>query len=155
VPARVAPAAVLLLALVLLTGCGGNDKVKEANAYVAAVNRAQTRFAGTIQRVGNGIGGTAGTKATAATVTKLSAAVDRVVAELKAVPAPGRVAALHHDLVGEISGFGTSLRRARRGFASKDPVAILEERQRLIGTAQRVMTQINTTIARINRSLRT
>jgi hypothetical protein len=53
-----------------------------------------------------------------------------------------------------MAGFGKAVRRAGRGLRARDPVAVLEERTRLLDTAQRTVRAINGTIARINHTLR-
>lgn len=150
---RALPIAALIVA-VLLSGCGGRGDAKQANAYVAAVNKAQTRFAGTISRIAEGLSDPADKRRTRRAVAGFGTAVDTVVVDLRGISAPPRVRILHGELVGEMAAFSKAVRRAGRGLRAKDPVAVLDERTRLLDTAQRTVRDINGTIARINRTLR-
>jgi hypothetical protein len=152
--ARRAFAIAALIVAALLSGCGGRGDVKQANAYVAAVNQAQTRFAGTIAHIADGLSDPADRRRTRRAVDGFGTAVDTVVVDLRGIDAPPRVRSLHGELVGEMAGFGKAVRRAGRGLRARDPVAVLEERTRLLDTAQRTVRAINATIARINHTLR-
>ena len=147
------PAACCLLVGLLLGGCG-SDRVKRANAYVDGVNRAESRFADSSDQLLKRITPTSTPSQDRATLARFSSAVDRVVADLRAVSPPDRVRTLHTRLVGQIARLGTEVDRARSALSSKDASKIARVPTQLSDATSEVSREINTTTAAINRALK-
>src|SRR3954469_24647210 len=93
-----------IAAVVVLTGCGAN-KADEANRYVDAVNRAQTQFAGTMDRLSGRISSSSSISADARVLRTFDTALGRVMIQLRQAKPPSRVASLHRELVGEMDAY--------------------------------------------------
>lgn len=143
----------LLLVAGLLAGCGGSG-VSEANRYVDAVNRAQNRFAATIDRLSTSITPTSTAAQDTRTLHDFDTALGQVIADLRAVKPPDRVRSLHARLIGEIAGFRSEVARAGAALHSRDAAEVLSAQSRLTKATTQVSGQINQTIAQINRKLR-
>jgi len=141
-----------IVAAALLAGCGSGN-VDEANRYVDAVNRAQSQFTGTMDRLSGRI--TAGSSSSADTrvLRSFDTAVARVVGDLRDIEPPERVAQLHRRLVGEMDSYGLRVRRETTTLRSKDPRRLVAAQQRLLSATDAVSRDINATIAAINRRL--
>jgi hypothetical protein len=150
---RLRALAVVLVLAAALGACGSAD-TKRADAYVADVNRAQESFADTVTRLSRRITGASSAAQDRGTLAGYSDAVDTIVAELRAVDAPERVRPLHRRLVAQIAGFGSAVRRARRGLASLDGRDVGAAQRGLAAATRRVGTQMAATIASINDRLR-
>ena len=147
-------AAVLTAVLLALAGCGGDESVKEGNAYVAKVNKAQTTFAQTIRRINRQVTAKSTAAQDRATLGEYIKAVDGVVARLRAIKPPEGVAPLHQRLVRSIDQYGREVESAANSL--EDPTAdrLLEAQQTLLDATETVTRQINGTIADINTKLR-
>jgi hypothetical protein len=146
-------ALVLVVATALLiAGCG--DDNKQDNAYVGAVNKAQTDFASTFDRLSSRITSTSTPEQDQQTLDGFKAAVDKVVVDLRAVKVPSKVKGLHGELVGEISAYGAEIDKAKGAFAEGDPRTIVRAQTALVSAVTRVSSQINRTIDAINTKLR-
>lgn len=145
----------LALAGAALGGCA-SGKVRAANAYVSAVNRAQTAFSLRSDRLAAEIGPdtTGQRRLVARRLRRYYATVDAFVARLRAIRAPGRVQALHARLIAAIERFGASLRSAGAGLTSGSASRILDGQQQLVAASASVSRAINRTIAAINATLR-
>ena len=147
----------LMLALALLAsavaGCGGGGGVKEANTYVDEVNKAQTRFAGTIDTLSTRITSTSTPADDRATLGRFEAAVERVVADLRAVHPPAQVRAQHAQLVAALEGYGTEVTKVSEDISSGSASRLLGAQEELATATAQVSQKINTTIAAINRKL--
>jgi hypothetical protein len=142
-----------LIAAVLLAGCGSNG-VDEANRYVDAVNRAQMRFAGTMDRLSGRISTSSSLTADTHVLRTFDTALTKVMAGLRQVTPPDRVASLHHRLVGEMDDYGRRVRREERVLRTKDPTRLVAAQQRLLTATDEVSRDINATIDQINRRLK-
>jgi hypothetical protein len=142
-----------LLAAVLLAGCGSSG-VDEANRYVDAVNRAQTQFAGTMDRLSGRISSSSSMTADARVLRTFDTALGRVMIGLRQAKPPGRVAGLHRKLVGEMDAYGARVRREARVLRSKDTTRLVAAQQRLLSATDEVSRDINGTIDEINRRLK-
>jgi hypothetical protein len=152
----VGPARALLAALLvagLLSGCGGGGKVKEANRYIDAVNRAQTHFADTIDQLSKRITPQSGPAQDRATLQGFGDAIDRVVSELRAIHPPDRVKALHARLVSVLSTFRAQVEQARADFAKHTASAFIAGQELLSKSTADVSNGINATVAQINTAL--
>jgi hypothetical protein len=146
------PVLVVVALALLVSGCGSDHK--QANAYVAAVNRAQNDFASTFDRLSSQITSKSTPEQDQRTLDGFKRAVDKVVVDLRAVKVPSKVKGLHSELVGEISAYGTEIDRAKVAFADGDPQAIVKAQTQLVGAVTRVSSQINRTIEAMNKKLR-
>lgn len=146
----------LLVAALLglgLVACGGDD-VEESNAYVQAVNTAQTSFAQTFDKLQSQITTQSSAKQDSATLGEFEGAIAAVVKDLRAVEPPGAVTTLHEQLISAIEGYGTTIKEARKAFQSDDASKVLAARTQLSTDVASTSTRINQTIDAINRKLR-
>ncbi|MEA2268831.1 MAG: hypothetical protein QOC64_1441 [Solirubrobacteraceae bacterium] len=141
-------------AAAVLTACGGQE-TEQRNAYADAVNRAQSDFAQSFKSLSDRISSTTTPNQGRRTLQGFEDAVDDVVVDLRAIDAPADVQPLHRRLIGEMSGYGREIRKAKRAFASSAPQRILDAQQALVRATTRISTRINRTIAAINRELQT
>ena len=149
---RVAAICVAALALVAAAGCGSDTK--ESNDYVSEINKVQTDFANSVQKVGTS--SSAGSDPAAAakkTFSNLSSAIDKVIADLKGIDAPDKVKDLHNDLISEMEQFNSQVKSAADSLDSKDPQAILKAQSEFATSASTLGTKISKTINDINAKL--
>lgn len=151
----------LLLALLVaalavgLGACGGADARKEKNAYVQAVNAAQTEFASEVTIVSQRITPKSSSAQDRATLKAFETAIEDVVAKLRRIDVPGDVTAEHKQLVGAMSGFGADIKKATDALQNPDSGKIADA-QRSIGIATQTVNQrIDAAIAAINSKLGT
>jgi hypothetical protein len=150
--ARAALAVALAVAVPVVAGC--SDDVDERNAYVAAVNRAQTDFRSTFERLGAQITATSSPQEDRRTLRGFSDAVDRAVRRLRGVDPPPEVRTLHGRLISSIDAYGREIDKARTAFRSTNTARIIEAQTQLISAITAVSGRINRTIAEINRALK-
>ena len=146
-----------LLALVALTGVAagcGDEKVKQANAYVNAVNAAQSKFASTSNDLVGRITPNSSRKHDDAVLKQFYAAVDTFVRQLRAIQPPASVQALHTKLTNSLVSFGVSLRSAGKDLTSDNAGRILDGQSKLAVATQKVTRSINSTVAEINTALK-
>lgn len=149
---RLVTICVAALALVVAPGCGSDTK--QSNDYVAAINKVQTDFANNVQKVGTS--SSAGSDPAAAakkTFDDLSAAIDKVIADLKNVEPPDKVKDLHNQLISEMEEFNSQVGKAADSLSSKDPQAILKAQSQFAASASTLGTKISKTIDDINTKL--
>jgi predicted phage tail protein len=150
---RLISLAITALAAGLVGGCA-SGKVREANDYVKAVNAAQTTFAQTSNRLRVAIAPDNTKAQNQVVLQRFYGAVDVFVARLRAITPPARVRALHDRLITAMVRFGASLRSAGAGMTSKSASRILDGQAQLATATADASRAIDTTIAQINRSLR-
>jgi hypothetical protein len=154
---RVKRSLVVLLAVVAaaagITACG-DDKVKQANAYVSAVNQAQGDFASKSNELVGRITPTSSRKHDDVVLKEFYAAVDGFVHRLRAIKPPVKVKALHAKLTAALVRFGVSLRSAGGDLTSNNAGRILDGQAKLARATQSVSRSINATVAKINRVLK-
>jgi hypothetical protein len=145
--------AVGLAALSLVAaGCGSDTKAN--NDYVDAVNKAQTEFADNIQKVGSSAPSGSDPAAKAKqTFTALGAAIDKVIADLKAVEPPDDVKDLHNKLISQLNDFGGQVDQAASALGSGDLKAIATAQAKFAQSASSLGTEISKTISDINTKL--
>jgi sigma54-dependent transcription regulator len=149
---RLSPILIVVALALVGSGCGADTKA--ANDYVDAVNKAQTGFAARFDTLSSKITSTSTAAQDRETLDGFKAAIDTVVKDFKAVKAPDKVKALHGQLISEISAYGKEIDKAKQAFSDEDPKAIVKAQADLVSAVTRVQTQINTTIAEINKKLR-
>lgn len=140
------------LACCALAGCGG-DTAQE-NAYVEAVNRTQTDFARTFERLRDQITATSTPEQDQRTLGRFRSAVDEAVGDLRAIDPPEAVAGLHRRLVGDIGRYGAEIEKARTAFGSTDPQRVLKAQTDLVSQVSDISGDINAVIGDINEELR-
>ena len=145
--------AVALAAVMPVAAACSND-VDERNAYVAAVNRAQTDFRSTFEQLGSRITATSSPQEDRRTLRGFSDAVDRAVVRLRRVAPPAEVRTLHDRLISSIDAYGREIDKARTAFRSTSTARIIEAQTQLISAITAVSGRINRTIAEINRALK-
>jgi hypothetical protein len=153
VSSRLSLLAVAALLAGAIGGCA-DGKVKEANAYVNAVNAAQGGFAKTSERLLAAITPDSAAKQDRAVLTRFYTAVDRFVEQLRAIAPPARVRALHEKLTAAMVRFGTSLRTAGSDITSGKAGRIAGGQQQLASATASVSKTINATVAAINAALK-
>lgn len=151
---RVVRVVVSLAAAVSLVGTAGCGDTERNNDYVDAVNKAQNAFAATFDRLQGEITSTSSPNKDKTTLNRFQAAIDKVVADLRAVDTPERVKSLHQRLIAQIASYGDEIDKAEKAFSSKDPARILGAQSRLVTAVTQVSTKINATIDAINKRLR-
>lgn len=143
------PALLAALTLILLAagGCGGDTK--ENNDYVDAVNKAQNDFVAGVNKVQS-----AGASTKPEDVfNQLNAAIDKVIADLKAVDPPDDVKDLHDQLIAEMTKFDGSIAEAADALQSNDPEQIQKAQVTLSTEVSQIGTKVSTIISDINKKL--
>ena len=149
---RLSPLLIVLALALVGSGCGADTKA--ANDYVDAVNEAQTGFAAKFDSLSSRITSTSTAAQDRQTLDGFKQAIDKVVTDFRAVKPPDKVKALHARLISEISAYGGEIDKAKKAFEDEDPQAIVKAQADLVSAVTRVQSQINTTIADINKKLR-
>ena len=149
---RLSPILVVVALALVAWGCGADTKA--ANDYVDAVNEAQTGFAAKFDSLSSRITSTSTAAQDRQTLDGFKQAIDKVVTDFRAVKPPDKVKALHARLISEISAYGGEIDKAKKAFEDEDPQAIVKAQADLVSAVTRVQSQINTTIADINKKLR-
>jgi conjugal transfer/entry exclusion protein len=149
---RLSPVVIVVALVLSASGCGSDPKA--ANEYVDAVNKAQNDFAATFDRLSSQITSTSTATQDRKTLDGFKKAVDKVVADFRAVKAPDKVKTLHSRLIAEVSAYGKEIDKAKAAFSDDDPKAIVKAQADLVSAVTRVQSQINATITEINSALR-
>ena len=145
---------VLIVAALALVAAGCGTDTKAANDYVDAVNKAQNAFATKFDELSGKITSTSTAAQDRETLDGFRQAIDKVVADFRAVKAPDKVKDLHGKLIAEVSAYGREIDKAKGAFSDDDPQAIVKAQADLVSAVTRVQSQINQTIADINKKLR-
>ncbi len=145
--------ALLLLAAALLAGCGGGD-TKTNNAYVDQVNKVQSEFAATFERLSGQITATSTAKQDRATLEGFKRAVDRTVADLRAIKPPDKVKDLHAQLAATIARYGAAIAAAEQGLTHADAAARAKASTKLSEETSTTSADFSRVIDEINRKLR-
>ena len=143
---------IALCAVLALAGCG-SQKSERANEYVNAVNRAQNDFAATFSKLETQITPKSSSRQDRATLKKFEQAIDRVVAQLRAVRAPENVRTLHAQLIAAIASYRDAVEKARRAFATTNRDKLVRAQQSLVRAVTRISERITRTINQINTRL--
>ena len=149
---RLWPGLIVVALALFASGCGTDTKA--ANDYVDAVNRAQNQFATRFDQLSAQITSTSTAAQDRRTLDGFRQAIDKVVADFRAVKAPDKVKPLHDKLIAEVSAYGAQIDKAKGAFSDDDPQAIVKAQADLVSAVTRVQAQINQTIADINMKLR-
>ena len=145
--------ALLAVAGLAVSACGGDDERKARNDYVRQVNAAQAEFAQTVTTVSERITNKSSSSEDRKTLQQFQKAIDDVVSDLRDIKEPDTVKSEHAQLVKAMSGFGAEIRKATLALSNPDTKTI-EEAQRTIQRAtQTVNVRIDQAIAAINSKL--
>ena len=142
-----------LLLLVGASGCGG-DAHKADNAYVDAVNQAQSDFAASFDKLAAKVSATSSPQQDVRTLRGFRGAVTGTVKRLRAIKPQPRVTALHAQLVGALGDYAGALTNAEKAFETSDPQQVIAAETRLTSAVTQLSERINRTIDAINRALR-
>jgi hypothetical protein len=146
------PVLIVVAFALVASGCGSDNKA--ANDYVDSVNQAQNQFATKFDQLSAQITSTSTAAQDRQTLDGFRQAIDKVVADFRAVKAPDKVKPLHDKLIAEVSAYGVEIDKAKGAFADDDPQAIVKAQADLVNAVTKVQAQINQTIADINKKLR-
>src|SRR3954470_8462558 len=149
----VIPVLLSVVAAFGVAGCGGQDAAKQRNTYADQVNRAQNNFAESFKSLSRRITSTTTPGRGRKTLQGFEDAVDNVVVDLRRIDTPSDLQPLHRRLIGEISGYGRAIHRAKLAFATGSPQRILRAQSALVAATTEISARINRTIAAINRRL--
>ena len=133
-----------------LGGCGAGG---EEDPYVAAVNAAHQRFAAAAGHLSDDVTPTSSARSDRRTLRRYEQAVDRVVADLRAIRPPAEAQALHGRLVGALAGFGRSVDVARGVLDERDPRRVRDAHRELREATGEASARLDRTVAAINREL--
>jgi hypothetical protein len=150
---RVIPVVLSVVAAFGVAACGGQDAAKQRNTYADEVNRAQNNFAQSFKSLSRRITSTTTPGRGRKTLQGFEDAVDNVVGDLRRIDTPTDLQPLHRRLIGEISGYGRAIHRAKLAFATGSPQRILRAQSALVTSTTAISARINKTIAAINRQL--
>jgi hypothetical protein len=139
-----------LMLAVVATGCGAG---KDHDAYVKALNKAQTGLAQRFTALQSRITPTSDAAQDIKTLRAYEAAVSTAVGDLRAVDPPDGLAPLHRRFIDEVAAYGGALRKARAELRRDDPQAILAAQGRLRSAVSATGRQLNATIQAINQKL--
>jgi hypothetical protein len=143
----------VLLALILVVtaaGCGGD---KDRDAYVKALNNAQTGLAQRFTALQSRITPTSNAAQDIKTLRAYEAAVGTTVSDLREVEPPEGLAPLHQRFVDEVAAYGRALRKARAELDRDDPRAILAAQGRLRSAVTAAGRRLDAIIQAINQKL--
>lgn len=143
----------VLLAMLVLGACGGEDDRDAKNAYVAQVNAAQTEFASTVTTVSQRITPRSSSAQDRKTLEGFESAIDDVVAKLRDIKVPGDVEAEHKQLVDAMTGFGADIKTATVALRNPDTRSIADAQRGIATATQTVNSRIDAAIAAINSKL--
>lgn len=144
----------LLAGATALAACGDDSSREEKNAYVREINAAQREFARRVTAVSRQITPESTPAQDRRTLQRFKAAIDTVVARLRAIDVPPDVEAEHEQLVVAMSGFGTEIAKANTALRNPDTRSIAEAQRAVTAATQTVNGQIDAAIAAINSKLR-
>jgi hypothetical protein len=135
---------------VVVAGCGGGE---DRDAYVKALNKAQTGLAQRFSQLQSRVTPTSNAEQDAKTLRAYEAAVGATVRDLGGVNPPDGLAGLHRRFVEEVAAYGSALRKARSELKGDDPRAILAAQGRLRSAVTATGRRLDATIQAINQKL--
>ena len=150
---RLLPVLLVVLSVVGVSACGGQDAAKERNTYADEVNKAQNDFAQSFKNLSRRISSTTTPARGRRTLQGFEDAVDAVVGDLRRIDAPAGLQPLHQRLIAEIAGYGEAIRKAKEEFATGSPQRSEAAQSALVSATTQISARINRTIAAINREL--
>jgi hypothetical protein len=147
--------ALFLAAGALLAGCSVSaDDVDAKNAYARAVNAAQDRFLRSEHQVQAEITTATSTRAQdQRALDQLAAAVDRAVADLRAISPPAAVQELHRRLVAALAAYLPAIALRRAVSRNGDARSLISASTRFAGDSEQVNARVARAITAINAKL--
>jgi hypothetical protein len=139
-----------LILVVVAAGCGGD---KDRDAYVKALNNAQTGLTQRFAALQSRITPTSNAAQDIKTLRAYEAAVGTTVGDLRDVEPPDGLAPLHRRFVDEVAAYGSALRKARAELDRDDPRAIIAAQGRLRSAVTAAGRRLDATIQAINQKL--
>ena len=127
---------------------------EDRDAYVKALNNAQTGLAQRFTALQSRITPTSNAAQDIKTLRAYEAAVGTTVSDLRAVDPPAGLAPLHRRFVDEVAAYGSALRKARAELDRDDPRAILAAQGRLRSAVTAAGRRLDATIQAINQKLK-
>lgn len=145
----------LLLGAIALSACGDEGTSREEkNAYVSAVNGAQTAFASTVTTVSQQITSKSSPEQDRRTLERFEKAIADVVEQLRGIDVPKDVEAEHQQLISAMTDFGGEINKATAALRDPDTRSIAEAQRAITTATQTVNGRIDAAIAAINSKLR-
>jgi hypothetical protein len=132
------------------TGCGGSNF--DENAYVDQLNKVQDDLASRAAKLQAPSGLDAKAQAIQ-TFDSLETANDKLIADLKAVDPPEKVASLHKELISEMQRFQVQVKKSAASLTASDGPAIEAALAQFATEARQSGTKISKTISGINDKL--
>ena len=152
---RLLRAAVLLVAVLALagaTGCFGSNS--DENAYVDQLNKVQNLFASSLAKAQSSAPSRLDAKAQAIqNFDRLETAIDKLIADLKAVDAPANVESLHNELIGEMQEVQVQVKKGAASLTVSDGPGFQAALAQFATEAGQFVTTIRKTISGINDKL--
>jgi hypothetical protein len=143
----------VLLAIILAVVAAGCGADKDRDAYVKAINKAQTGLAQRFGALQSRVTPTSSAAQDEKTLRAYEAAVGTTVRDLRAIHPPAGFEGLHRRFIGQVADYGAAVRKARADLDGKDPQAILAAQGRLRSAVAQTGKQLNATIQAINQKL--
>jgi hypothetical protein len=150
---RILVSPLLAFAALALGACGGDDDRKAKNAYVSAVNAAQSEFASTVTTVSERNTPKSSSSQDRKTLEQFQSAIADVVTNLREIDVPKDVKSEHAQLVAAMNGFGGEIETATKALRNPDSRTIAEAQKAIQTATQTVNVRIDAAIAAINSKL--
>jgi len=145
--------AIAVLGAAVLAGCGGDDTPAKQE-YARAVNVVQDRFQRSSARVQAAVDTATSTPAQQRrALDRLRTAVDRAVAQLKAIEPPDDVEALHDRLVAALTAYGPVIATRRAASGTRNPRELIAASTSFQTGSEAVNRRVQQAIDRINDAL--
>jgi hypothetical protein len=132
-----------------LGACGSQKSADAANAYVAKLNAAQTRFAQAVAQ----LPATSSTSEYHRTLERLDGVVVDLVGQLRALAVPDDVRTEHGRLVAAMSGYGDEIADAAQAARSPTADVLADVKRRVSGATITVNTKLRDATTAINDKL--
>ncbi len=152
---RIAATVTAILAALALVACGddGGTSARERTDYAQRVNEAQTTFASTVATVASGTSTATSISRQQRTLRRFEAAINGVVADLRAIKPPSEVTAEHKRLTAVLEDFGRDIAEANAAMRNPTPQSLGAAKARVRTATQSVNARVNAAIAAINAKL--
>jgi hypothetical protein len=149
---RAAVLVVAVLALAGATGCFGSNS--DENAYVDQLNKVQNDFASSLAKAQSSAPSRLNAKAQAIqNFDTLETAIDKLIADLKAVDPPAKVESLHNELISEMQQFQVQVKKGAASLTTSDGPGFQAALAQFATEAGQFGTKISKTISGINDKL--
>ena len=123
-------------------GEGEGDTLEDKKAYVAKVDEVQTRFAAEVTSVTTQYTARSSARRDRRTLRSFESAIDRFVAQLRAIEAPRSIRAEHTQLVAAMSGYAAEIAQANAVLSNPTTRALAEASERMRAATETVNTRL-------------